>query len=190
MKRLLLPLGLGLTASLLVLPPLERTARIGVAAAIAAVAGGGLLLAIRRAVADEATPEPAGAVRLVAPWPARIARPTAQRLLRVARRSRTAETELSTLEHAVASALRDGLSAHLFLLPQLRTLAADRLRVERGVDLWRQPQAAQAVLGDGAWALLSPRRASLADVGREGLEVSALAAALDALERLDEAPGP
>jgi len=132
MKRLLLPFALGLLACIAVLQPLEGTARIGAAAAIAALAGGSLTLAVRRVVGDEAGVEPADAVHLGRPWPSRLADPVARRL--PGRSRPTADTELATLEHAVAGALSDGLSAHLFLLPQLRTLAADRLRVERGVD--------------------------------------------------------
>lgn len=185
MKRLLVPLALAVAATLIVLPRQDGSARTGVAAGIAALTGAALALAVQEGVTELAAREPSDALRRRPSWQARLVRPLARRL---PRRARAAPTdELATLEHAVAASLRDGPAAHLFLLPQLRTLAADRLRVERGVELWRAPDDARAVLGEGAWALLSPRRQSLGDVPRQGLDAGQLASTLDALEGLEGA---
>ena len=46
------------------------------------------------------------------------------------------------------------------LQPDLRHLAAERLRLRRGINLERRPDAARAVLGERAWDMVMRRGAA------------------------------
>ncbi len=69
-------------------------------------------------------------------------------------------TEIESLERSVAASLRGWSDAQQVLVPILRRLAADRLRVEHGVYLRQEPEKARAVLGEAAWPLYAPAHRS------------------------------
>ncbi len=65
-------------------------------------------------------------------------------------------TEIESLERTMTASLRSWSDAEQLLVPLLRRVAADRLRIERGVYLRQEPDKARAVLGEDAWPFYAP----------------------------------
>jgi hypothetical protein len=93
-------------------------------------------------------------------------------------------SELEKLERDVYLSLGTSFYLHHRLLPVLREIAANRLLVRHGIDLERRPDAAQAIVGDAAWAWLRTDREAPRDRWAPGPPVSELRVVVEALERI------
>jgi hypothetical protein len=91
---------------------------------------------------------------------------------------------LARLEDQVSLAVASALDLHVRLLPALREAAGELLLTRRGVDLEADPEAARAVLGDDAWALLRPDLGAPADRFGKGISPARLRALVDAVEAI------
>ena len=94
--------------------------------------------------------------------------------------------ELDRLVRLLALSSASALHAQTRLRPELRPVAADRLRWWRAVDLDGDPAAARAALGETGWALLGPDSGSLPDREAPGLSRDDLAELVANLERIGE----
>ncbi len=90
--------------------------------------------------------------------------------------------QLQQVEWMVGFATATGTDADARLIPQLRELAAARLLHHHGVDLYRQPQEAAALLGAQAWQQLDPSRPLRQSSA--GPPVDTIEGIVDAVERL------
>lgn len=119
-----------------------------------------LVVALRRAYPDE-TP-------LREPAPAAPARSTPPSLARI--------------EHEVALGVAGSFDLHYRLVPRLRSVATGLLHARRSVSLEASPDRAHALLGDEAWALVQPDRATPQDRLGQGIGQAELGRVVDALE--------
>jgi hypothetical protein len=92
--------------------------------------------------------------------------------------------ELARVEREVALGVANAFDLHYRLRPRIRAVAATRLAARRGIDLDRQPDAAQGVLDPALWELLRPDRALPPDRFGPGLGRDQLRAVMDGLERI------
>lgn len=65
--------------------------------------------------------------------------------------------QLARIERSVGLSASSRLEFEHRLQPDLRHLAAERLRLRRGISLERRPDAARAVLGEHAWDMVMRR---------------------------------
>lgn len=121
-----------------------------------------LVLALRRAYPDE-TP-------LREPGPAAP--------------SRSAPPSLARIEHEVALGVAGSFDLHYRLVPRLRSVATGLLGARRNVSLTASPDRAHALLGDEAWALVRPDRATPQDRLGQGIALAELRRVVDALEAI------
>lgn len=91
--------------------------------------------------------------------------------------------ELERIERDVYLAQTSDFDLHYRLRPTLRSIAAQRLLSERGIDLERRPAAARTLLGEQAWELLRAEREP-PERDAPGLTVAELTVLVDALERI------
>jgi hypothetical protein len=68
--------------------------------------------------------------------------------------------QLARIERSVVLSASSRLEFEHRLQPDLRHLAAERLRLRRGINLERRPDAARAVLGEHAWDMVMRRGAA------------------------------
>jgi hypothetical protein len=92
--------------------------------------------------------------------------------------------ELERLEREVYLSLGSEFYLHHRLRPLLREIASDRLLLRHGVDLDRQPAAAERLVGPEAWEWLRPDREEPRDRWVHGPPTEGLSAVVDALERI------
>jgi hypothetical protein len=92
--------------------------------------------------------------------------------------------ELARLERDVYLSLGTSFYLHHRLRPVLREIAANRLLVRRGIDLERTPGAAEAVLGEPAWAWVRPDVGEPSDRWAPGPPIDELRTVVDQLERI------
>jgi hypothetical protein len=92
--------------------------------------------------------------------------------------------ELDRLARLLALSSASGLHAHTRLRPELRPVAADRLRWALAVDLDGDPAAARAALGETGWALLARDARDLPERDAPGPPPAALAELIANLERI------
>ena len=90
--------------------------------------------------------------------------------------------QLTRLEWLVEFSLSSSVDAESRLIPELRLLAASRLRDRHGIDLAGDARQARDVVGVSAWSILDPDRPSSTD-GRS-VELSDLDEAVAAIESL------
>lgn len=121
-----------------------------------------LLLALRRAYPDE-TP-------LREPGPAAP--------------SRSAPPSLARIEQEVALGVAGSFDLHYRLVPRLRSVAAGLLDARRNLSLTASPDRARALLGDEAWVLVRPDRATPPDRLGPGIAQAELRRVVDALEAI------
>jgi hypothetical protein len=121
-----------------------------------------LVLALRRAYPDET--------------PLREPAPAAPR--------RSAPPSLARIEHEVALGVAGSFDLHYRLVPRLRSVTAGLLHARRKVSLESSPERARERLGDDAWALVRPDRATPQDRLAQGIPPSELARIVDALEAI------
>jgi hypothetical protein len=91
---------------------------------------------------------------------------------------------LEEVERAVDFAVWNAVDLRRRLEPLVRDIATYRLRVRRGIDLERDPDAARQTLGDAAWRLLEPDDPGRADRRGPGVTASDLREAVERLERV------
>ncbi len=96
--------------------------------------------------------------------------------------SRVHPPQLTRLEWLVEFSLSSSVDAESRLIPELRLLAASRLRDRHGIDLTGAPLQARAVIGASAWAILSPDRHPSS--GERGIDLADLEEAVTAIESL------
>lgn len=92
--------------------------------------------------------------------------------------------QLEELEHAVDFSLTTAFDVHYRLRPHLVRIAAHRLAVRRGIQLDAEPQAARAVLGDAAWAVVRPDRQAPDNRNAPGIDLGSLRAVIGGLESI------
>ena len=92
--------------------------------------------------------------------------------------------ELERLEREVYLSLGNEFYFHHRLRPLLREIASDRLLVQHGVDLDRQPAQAERLVGPEAWEWVRPDREEPRDRWVHGPPTAELTAVVDALERI------
>jgi hypothetical protein len=90
---------------------------------------------------------------------------------------------LSRVERELTLATGTAFDVHYRLRPIVHELAAGLL-LRRGVDLERNPERAEALLGPRVWDLARSDRPAPDDRTAPGLPVTVLAAVVDDLERL------
>ena len=91
--------------------------------------------------------------------------------------------ELDRFDRLVVLGTGNEFDLHYRLRPLLRQLAVDRLDARHGIDLDREPERAQPLLGDELEALVSPDR----ELGRRtaaGIDPAELARDVERLEQL------
>ena len=96
--------------------------------------------------------------------------------------SRDHPPQLTRLEWLVEFSLSSSVDAESRLIPELRLLAASRLRDRHGIDLRGDPTNARAVIGASAWAILNPDRPPSSD--ERGIELADLDEVVTAIESL------
>lgn len=89
---------------------------------------------------------------------------------------------LHQLERQLTYARTSSFDLHYRLRPLLREIAGQRLAARRNVSLDGQPERAATLLGPDAWDLLRPDRPPPADRHAPGLDRTALATIVAALE--------
>ncbi len=90
---------------------------------------------------------------------------------------------LERVEREVALASGTAFDVHYRLRPPVSTVASGLL-ARRGVDLVRNPQRAQTMVGPELWDLIRPDRAAPDDRTAPGLPLKAIERVVDDLERL------
>lgn len=91
--------------------------------------------------------------------------------------------ELS-LVHDVQQSVASTFHLHARLRPILREIAAHRLSMRFGVDLDREHERAQELIGGGAWELVRPERPPPSDRLAPGPPASHLNKVVEELERI------
>lgn len=90
--------------------------------------------------------------------------------------------QLTRLEWLVEFSVSSSVDAESRLIPELRLLAASRLRDRHGIDLTSEPQRVRAVIGAPAWSILSPDRLPSSD--ERGIDLADLDEVVSAIESL------
>ncbi len=91
--------------------------------------------------------------------------------------------ELDRFDRLVVLGTGNEFDLHYRLRPLLRQLAADRLYARHGIELDRDPERAQPLLGDELAALVDPDR-KLGRRSASGIDPAELARDVDRLEQL------
>ena len=92
--------------------------------------------------------------------------------------------ELARVEREVTLGVANAYDLHYRLRPRIRAIAASRLGDRRGIDLERQPQAAQGALDPAVWAIVDPDRQPPRDRHGPGLGLPALRDVMEGLDRI------
>ena len=92
--------------------------------------------------------------------------------------------ELESFKAIVQAAPSSQFETFLRLRPLLRDLTAERLLLRRGVILDQEPERARAVLGQATWDFLRPDRKIEKDHRKPGLDLTAIGALIDSVERV------
>ena len=92
--------------------------------------------------------------------------------------------ELARVEREVALGVANAFDLHHRLRTRVRQVTATRLAAHRGIDLDRQPEAAQAVLDPALWELVRPDRELSGDRFGPGLGREQLRAVMHGLDRI------
>ncbi len=92
--------------------------------------------------------------------------------------------ELARVEREVGLGMSNAFDLHYRLRRRVRAVAAHRLAMRRGIDLDREPAAAQAVLPPALWELVRPDREPPHDRFGPGLGIEQLRAAIEGLDRI------
>jgi hypothetical protein len=160
----LLPPTIALTVALAIAP--ER-AELEAHVWLVVVLGFALVL-LRRSVRSTYPPAASPFLRSLDGPRARIERPAS--LLRV--------------EREVSMARASAFDVHFRLRPTVWNLATELLAFRRGIDLNRDPEPSQAVLGDDLWELVRPDRPQPPQRDAPGIDVERLERVVTALERI------
>jgi hypothetical protein len=93
-------------------------------------------------------------------------------------------TEPGRIAFEVGASTHRALELHHQFRRRLRRLAADRLAVEHGVDLDKDPEAARSLLGAEAWDLLRPDHEPPEDRFGPGMPIEDVTRIVTAVEDL------
>lgn len=91
---------------------------------------------------------------------------------------------LRRVERLIRYSERHPHAARHRLLPMLRSLAADRLITNHGVDMFENPDAAAQLLGADAWRVLGPEAPVPPEDAKRGISHEAVDAAISAIEEI------
>jgi hypothetical protein len=91
---------------------------------------------------------------------------------------------LGRIEHEVALGVAASFDLHYRLVPRLRSLADGLLESRRNASLEANGEAARAILGDEAWALVRPDRPAPQERLGRGIPPRELERVVDALEAI------
>jgi len=97
---------------------------------------------------------------------------------------RARPSSLARLEREVSMAGSAAFDVHFRLRPTVAELASELLYARRGIDVRNDPDAARAVLGEEAWALVEPDRQPPSDRHAPGIDEDGARRILTALERI------
>jgi hypothetical protein len=89
-----------------------------------------------------------------------------------------------TLVHDVQQSVASAFHLHTRLRPMLREIAAHRLSMRFGVDLDREPERSQELIGGDAWELVRSERPPPVDRLAPGPPASHLSKVVEELERI------
>jgi hypothetical protein len=92
--------------------------------------------------------------------------------------------ELARFEREVALGVANAFDLHYRLRGRVRDITATRLAARRGIDLERQPEAAQRALAPELWELVRPDRELPGDRFGPGLGLEQLRAVMAGLDRI------
>jgi hypothetical protein len=99
-------------------------------------------------------------------------------------RTRRPPPSLARLEQLTTLGIASSFDLEYRLLPPLRWITAGLLSSRRRVELERQPEAAQRILGDEAWELVKPGRPAPQDRVSRGITPGELTRVVESLERV------
>jgi hypothetical protein len=92
--------------------------------------------------------------------------------------------ELERLESVMVGVVSGASDLHIRLRPDMRSVAIDRLRTRRGIDLDTNPEAARRLLGDELFDIVRPDRPPTQDRGSAGVSPTVVEAFVATLEAL------
>ena len=92
--------------------------------------------------------------------------------------------DLAKIEREVTLGVANAYDLHYRLRPRIRAIVASRLADRRGIDLERQPDAAEAAVAPVVWELVRPDRLPPRDRHGPGLGVVRLREVMDGLDRI------
>jgi hypothetical protein len=105
-----------------------------------------------------------------------------------ARRAEPPEEEpladLARIEREVTLGVANAYDLHYRLRPRIRAIVMSRLADRRGIDLDRQPEAAQAAVQPAVWELVRPDRRPPRDRHGPGLGLPRLREVMEGLDRI------
>jgi hypothetical protein len=101
-----------------------------------------------------------------------------------AREQKEPVAELARIEREVTLGVSNAFDMYYRLRPRVRAIVESRLGDRRGIDLERQPQAAQAALDPQVWDLVRPDRQPPRDRHGPGLGLPKLREVMDGLDRI------
>ena len=96
----------------------------------------------------------------------------------------TRPNELIRVERDLLLGTENAGHFHGRLLPLLRGAAAARLASHHGIDLERQPEAAQRLVGDELWQYVRPDREQPADLYASGPSVRVVRSLVEGIEAI------
>jgi hypothetical protein len=91
---------------------------------------------------------------------------------------------LGRIEHAVALGVAGAFDLHFRLVPRIRAIARGLLAARRRLSLEADLDTARGILGDGAWGLVRPDRATPEDRLARGVPAAELRRVVESLERI------
>jgi hypothetical protein len=105
-----------------------------------------------------------------------------------ARRVETPDDEpvvdLARIEREVTLGVANAYDLHYRLRPRIRAIVTSRLADRRGIDLERQPEAAQAAVEPAVWELVRPGRQPPRDRHGPGLGLPRLREVMEGLDHI------
>lgn len=92
--------------------------------------------------------------------------------------------QLETLSRRIGAAETSSFDLHYRLRPLLREIAAARLARQHGIELDRQPDRSQALVGEQLWELIRPERQPPEQRFAKGISPTRIRELIDELEAI------
>lgn len=92
--------------------------------------------------------------------------------------------DLARIEREVTLGVANAYDLHYRLRPRIRAIVTSRLADRRGIDLERQPRAAEAAVEPALWELVRPDRLPPRDRHGPGLGLPRLREVMEGLDRI------